>query len=49
MQQVGQQLTSSVIALVERYENTLPELDRNIENLKHKVTAHLKAMGFNWA
>jgi type I restriction enzyme M protein len=49
MQQVGQQLTSSVIALVERYENTLPELNRNIENLKHKVTTHLKAMGFNWA
>ncbi|MDR1338973.1 MAG: restriction endonuclease subunit M, partial [Prevotellaceae bacterium] len=48
MQQIGQQLTSSVIALVERYENTLPELDRSIENLEHKVTAHLKAMGFNW-
>jgi type I restriction enzyme M protein len=48
MQHVGQQLTSSVIALVERYENTLPELDRYIERLEQKVAAHLKAMEFNW-
>ncbi len=48
MQQVGQQLTSSVIALVERYENTLSEIDRDIENLEQKVNIHLKAMGFKW-
>ena len=48
MQQVGQQLTSSVIALVERYENTLSELDNTVKNLENKVNAHLKAMGFNW-
>jgi type I restriction enzyme M protein len=49
MQQVGQQLTSSVIALVERYENTLPELDDEVKRLENKVTAHLQTMGFNWA
>ena len=46
MQQIGQQLTSSVIALVERYENTLPELDSTVKKLEDKVRAHLKAMGF---
>lgn len=48
MQQVSQQLNSSVMALVERYEKTLPELDNKVKELKDKVTAHLKAMGFNF-
>jgi len=48
MQQVGQQLTASVIALVERYENTLPALDRTIETLESKVGLHLREMGFEW-
>ena len=46
MQQVGQRLTASVVALVERYENTLPELDDAVKKLERKVNAHLKKMGF---
>ena len=46
MQQINQQLTASVISLVERYENTLPQLDAKVEDLEKRVTAHLEAMGF---
>jgi len=46
MQQVGQQLTSSVIALVERYENTLTELNDEVVRLKKKVEQHLLSMSF---
>lgn len=49
MAQISQQLTSSVVSLVERYESTLPELDRTAQELEDKVTAHLRTMGFNWA
>lgn len=49
MIQISQQLTSSVVSLVERYESTLPELDRTAQELEDKVTAHLRTMGFNWA
>lgn len=46
MQRVGQQLTSKVSALAERYAQTLPEIDAEIADLETKVTAHLKQMGF---
>lgn len=48
MMQINQQLTSSVIMLAERYEQTLSQLDKSIEVLERKVTTHLKTMGFNW-
>lgn len=46
MQRVGQQLTSKVSALAERYAQTLPEIDAEITDLEAKVAAHLKQMGF---
>lgn len=46
MHRIGQQLTSKVSALAERYAQTLPEIDAEIADLKAKVTAHLKQMGF---
>lgn len=46
MQRIGQQLTSEVSALAERYAQTLPEIDAEIADLESKVAAHLKQMGF---
>lgn len=46
MQRIGQQLTSKVSALAERYAQTLPEIDAAIADLESKVAAHLKQMGF---
>lgn len=46
MQRVGQQLTSKVSALAERYAQTLPEIDAEIADFEAKVAAHLKQMGF---
>lgn len=46
MQRIGQQLTSEVSALAERYAQTLPEIDAEISDLESKVASHLKQMGF---
>lgn len=46
MQRIGQQLTSKVSALAERYAQTLPEIAAEITDLETKITAHLKQMGF---
>ena len=46
MQRIGQQLTSKVSALAERYAQTLPEIDAAIADLEAKVAEHLKQMGF---
>lgn len=46
MQRIGQQLTSQVSALAERYAQTLPEIAAEITDLETKITAHLKQMGF---
>ena len=46
MQRISQQLTSKVVALAERYEQTLHEIDNQINDLETKVAAHLKQMGY---
>lgn len=46
MQRISQQLTSKVVALAERYEQTLHEIDNQIDDLETKVAAHLKQMGY---
>lgn len=46
MRQVTHNLTSDVIALNERYEDTLVNLSASIANQEDKVMNHLKAMGF---
>ena len=46
MQRISQQLTFKVVALAERYEQTLHEIDNQIDDLETKVAAHLKQMGY---
>ena len=42
------QMTNRVVELVERYEDTLPELTAAVADYESKVKAHLKRMGFVW-
>lgn len=46
MQRISQCLTSKVSALAERYAQTLPEIDAEIDDLEAKIAAHLKQMGY---
>jgi len=48
MQRISQTLTTSISDFAERYGQTLPEIDREINGLEDKVNQHLAAMGFNW-
>lgn len=48
MQRISQRLAGRIKELAERYENTLPILEKNIEGLEEKVNAHLGKMGFVW-
>ena len=46
MQRIVQQLTTKVVALAERYAETLPQIDLALADLEAKVAGHLKKMGF---
>jgi type I restriction enzyme M protein len=46
MQNVTQQLTSDVVALASRYENTLPSLSDDVDKYEAEVNDYLKEMGF---
>lgn len=43
---VANQLTRRITELYERYESTLPELTKELEEEEKEVAAHLKEMGF---
>lgn len=45
---VSHQMAARVLELAERYEDTLPELDKTVADLEAKVKAHLERMGFAW-
>lgn len=42
---VNQQMRTDVLALVNRYAQTLPEIDNRVNELRDKVNTHLDAMG----
>ena len=42
------QMTNRIVELVERYENTLPELTAAVAEYEAKVKDHLRRMGFVW-
>lgn len=48
MDRISQKLTQRVKDLAKRYENTLPELEKEVKDLAQKVDEHLKKMGFSW-
>ena len=41
-------MANRVLELAERYENTLPELEKAVSDYEAKVKAHLERMGFVW-
>jgi len=48
MRRISQRLTERIKELAERYENTLPELNKGVGVLEKKVNTHLAKMGFAW-
>ena len=42
------QMTNRIVELVERYEDTLPDLRAAVEEYEAKVRTHLERMGFKW-
>ena len=46
MQSVTHRIATDVTALVERYENTMPELARDVTNFEDEVNGYLNEMGF---
>lgn len=45
---ISHRLTNRIIELAERYEDTLPELDKVTTEYEAKVKSHLERMGFKW-
>lgn len=43
---VGNILTSRITELAERYEETLPDIEKEVSTYEQKVASHLKDMGF---
>ena len=46
--EISHRLTSRIIELAERYEDTLPDLDKVTAEYEAKVKSHLERMGFKW-
>lgn len=45
---ISHRLTNRIVELAERYENTLPELQKETDEYETKVKSHLERMGFKW-
>jgi len=41
-------LTNRIIELADRYEDTLPDLEKEITDYEAKVKSHLERMGYKW-
>ena len=41
-------MAGRILELAERYEHTLPELEKDVSDYEAKVKAHLERMGFTW-
>lgn len=46
MQRISQRLTGRIKELAERYDEPLPALENDVENMEKKVRGHLEKMGF---
>ena len=47
-ERISHHLTSRIMELSDRYEETLGDLQENVESYTSKVQDHLKRMGFAW-
>ena len=45
---ISQRLTNRIVELADRYENTLPALEKDTAEYESKVKSHLERMGFKW-
>lgn len=45
---ISHNLANRITELAERYENTLPECNEEVEKYEAKVKSHLERMGFSW-
>ena len=45
---ISHSLTNRIIELVERYEETLPQIEEEVADYEAKVKSHLERMGFAW-
>ena len=45
---ISHYLAARIITLVDRYEETLPDISENVDSLEGKVKGHLERMGFAW-
>ncbi len=48
MDRISHKLTTRIRELSERYEQTLPEMEAEVEELSRKVESHLQRIGFAW-
>lgn len=48
IQQISHSVNSKLINLKERYEQTLPEINQEVDKLETKVLKHLEKMGFHY-
>ena len=45
---ISHKLTERIVELSNRYEHTLPELEKDVNDLEVSVKSHLEGMGFVW-
>lgn len=45
---ISHHLTSRIVELSDRYEDTLPDLEKDTADYEAKVKSHLERMGFKW-
>lgn len=45
---ISHNLTNRIVELSSRYEHTLPELEKDVDELEASVKSHLEGMGFKW-
>jgi len=45
---VSHNIANRIVELTERYEDTLPSLEKEVEDYEVKVKSHLERMGFTW-
>lgn len=48
LDRVSQTLGNRIKSLTERYENSFPQIEKDLNELSSKVHEHLKNMGFTW-